>query len=174
MGTMSKRKPYDPVLDIARRPDTLFPQAILVLRRDERRRPFGWPLCTTNCADCGIGCLTIDEYPYMVHDHVWDQAWHGRRKSWYSRPDCQQIGLEVLCIGCLERRLGRTLVADDFIPDVPCNDPQQRHISQRLRDRLTATISRRLRGRPKGRAKNKIRKSAAIDSGASQPQGVAL
>jgi hypothetical protein len=71
---MSKRRPYDPVLDIARRPDTLFPQAILVLRRDGRRHAYEWPLCTTNCADCGIGCLVINEYPFMVHDHVWDRC----------------------------------------------------------------------------------------------------
>jgi hypothetical protein len=169
MGTMSKRRPYDPVLDIARRPDTLFPKAILVLRRDERRRPFEWPQCTTNCADCGVGCLTIDEYPYMVRDSVWDLAWVGRRKSWYSRLDCQQIGLEVLCIGCLEKRVGRTLRADDFIPGVPCNDPKQKHISARLRDRLTASESRRLRGRPRGSRKTKrSRALAPIGAGAAE------
>lgn len=44
---------------------------------------------------------------YMVHDHVWKAAgmepWGG-----------------VLCIGCLEKRIGRRLIPDDFT-DEPFN-----------------------------------------------------
>jgi hypothetical protein len=74
----------------------------------------------------------------------------------------------VLCIGCLERRLGRTLCAGDFTDDM-VNDPD-RDISERMRQRLVATESCRLdgpkaadpepvlvkrkRGRPRG-SKNK-------------------
>jgi hypothetical protein len=108
-----------------------------------------WPLIITACADCGRGCHGLHEW-YMVNDEIWNQAWSGRRKSWHHLIP----GQEILCIGCLERRIGRTLTASDFIPDVLCNDPKQKHISERLRDRLTATNSRRLRGRPKG-SKNK-------------------
>jgi hypothetical protein len=82
------------------------------------------------CADCCVGTFTIGEY-YMVKDAVWEQAWAGRRKSW------QQIDDQILCIGCLEKRIGRTLMACDFI-DAPVNDPNQVDISKRLRDRLTA------------------------------------
>jgi hypothetical protein len=32
-----------------------------------------------HCDDCGAGTHTLREY-YMVHDHVWEAAWHGRRK----------------------------------------------------------------------------------------------
>jgi hypothetical protein len=86
----------------------------------------------------------------MVHGRVWEEAWDGRRrKSWQELVE----GQEVLCIGCLERRLGRTLVASDFT-DAPCNNPSEFPASERKRDRLTATVSRRLRGRPKG-SKNK-------------------
>jgi hypothetical protein len=106
----------------------------------------------------------------MVRDDVWEQAWAGRRKSWQRRRhDGRELveGQEVLCIGCLEQRLGRTLMACDFI-DVPCNDPNQKRMSERLRDRLTATISRRLRGRPKG-SKNKL-KTTTDGRGDASPQ----
>jgi hypothetical protein len=98
-----------------------------------------WPLMTTNCVDCGIGTLTIHEW-YMVNDDVWEQAWAGRRKSW------RVAGQEILCIGCLERRLGRTLIASDFVP----GNPNKGRVSERMRDRLAATVTRRLRGRPRG------------------------
>jgi hypothetical protein len=74
----------------------------------------------------------------------------------------------VLCVGCLEGRIGRTLCAADFA-DAVVNDPEG-DISDRLRQRLMATESVRLidtapadnvvvpfkrkRGRPKG-SKNK-------------------
>lgn len=90
-----------------------------------------WPLIRTACADCGTGTIRSGEW-YMVRDDVWQQAWRGRaRKSWHGRVP----GQEVLCIGCLEKRLGRTLMACDFA-DVPINDPGRGNISERLRDRL--------------------------------------
>jgi hypothetical protein len=91
----------------------------------------GGPTIVTRCVDCGLGCNVAGEW-YMVNGSVWELAWRGRRKSWYSRVP----GQEVLCIGCLEARIGRTLSAGDFIPDVPANDLNQRNISERMRDRL--------------------------------------
>jgi hypothetical protein len=91
----------------------------------------------SNCADCGINCVKLGEW-YMVHDHVWEQAWAGQK-----RKPCYQI--EALCIGCLEQRLGRPLMRDDFIPDVPINDPNKRQgASERLRNRLVACRARQL------------------------------
>jgi hypothetical protein len=87
------------------------------------------PVCTTNCADCGSGTIAAGEW-YMVNDEVWEQAWLGRRKWWFQHVP----GQEILCIGCLEARIGRTLIACDFT-DVPVNDPANR-MSDRLRDRL--------------------------------------
>jgi hypothetical protein len=110
-----------------------------------------WPLIVSTCADCGLGTIRLGEW-YMVHDHVWEQAWAGRRKSWQGRVP----GTEILCIGCLEQRLGRTLMAYDFI-DVEVNDLGKDNISERMRSRLTAVDSTPLRrkcGRPKG-SKNK-------------------
>jgi hypothetical protein len=102
-----------------------------------------WPLIVSACADCGIGTIRLGEW-YMVRDEVWEQAWCGRRKPWQVLP-----GHEVLCIGCLERRLGRTLTAFDFT-DAEVNDASKDNISPRLRARLMATECRRRRGRPKG------------------------
>lgn len=69
--------------------------------------------------DCGINTQEINEY-YTVHDEVWlaaHPADHG-----------------LLCIGCLENRLGRALTADDF-PCYPINTGAFNQ-SDRLKDRL--------------------------------------
>jgi hypothetical protein len=79
------------------------------------------------CVDCGVDVHEIGEY-YMVHDTVWNSAWLGRHRS--------PIGVDgQLCIGCLERRLGRSLMHCDF-PDAPVNTERSLR-SDRFRDRLT-------------------------------------
>lgn len=84
------------------------------------------------CFDCGAETLSDEpgvptEY-YTVHDAVWAAA---------------GMGDGYLCIGCLERRLGRTLHRADFT-SAPVNDPADidpRYCwswrSARLIDRLT-------------------------------------
>ena len=94
-----------------------------------RRRPH-IPVVLSRCADCGVGTDTIREY-YMVHDRIWEQAWAGRRKPYHGKVP----GQEILCIGCLEARLGRRLTRSDFT-NVPINDPGQALMSARLRERL--------------------------------------
>jgi hypothetical protein len=78
------------------------------------------------CDDCGIGTFEIGEC-YMVQDALWKLAWEGRHRP----------RREILCIGCLEQRLGRRLVASDF-KAAPINDAADPTISPRMRDRLTA------------------------------------
>jgi hypothetical protein len=51
-------------------------------------------------------------------------------------PDMEHF---FLCIGCLESRLGRTLIDDDF-REVPLNEPGPWH-TLRLLERLYAKIS---------------------------------
>jgi hypothetical protein len=68
----------------------------------------------------------------MVKDEVWARAWAGRLKPWHALG-----GQQILCIGCLEKRLGRTLTACDFM-DVPINDITHNTMSARLPDRFTA------------------------------------
>lgn len=58
------------------------------------------------CLDCKVNTRIIDEY-YTLFDRVWLTA----------NPACDGM----LCIGCLETRLGRTLTSDDFRPEVPIN-----------------------------------------------------
>ena len=73
------------------------------------------------CAACSINTLHINEY-YMVTDEVWQAAWPRQRG--------------MLCIGCLENRLGRELTASDFT-DAPINRGYFKY-SERLAARLAA------------------------------------
>lgn len=52
------------------------------------------------CVDCKVNCLKIKEY-YMVTDSCWKRA------------GMQPLG-GMLCIGCLEKRLGKKLTARNF------------------------------------------------------------
>lgn len=73
-----------------------------------------------DCVDCGND--STDER-YMVHDHVWTAA--------------GMCSFGMLCIGCLETRLGRHLQASDFL-DVPLNTATTRQRSDRLTCRLVS------------------------------------
>lgn len=53
------------------------------------------------CLDCKVDTSKNYEY-YMLRDDVW----------WSVHPS----PFGMLCIGCVETRLGRTLTADDFHP----------------------------------------------------------
>lgn len=62
------------------------------------------------CKDCGIDTspFGIDEY-YMVHDEVWEQS------------GMDGLG-GMLCLECLEARIGRYLEVADFT-NIPMNKP---------------------------------------------------
>lgn len=88
------------------------------------------------CMDCEVFTRSkwggIDEY-YMVNWELWYQA-TGFYDLVYD-PDNKDNGM--LCIGCLENRIGRKLNRNDFM-DAPVNDlsiPDMR--SDRLINRLT-------------------------------------
>ena len=75
------------------------------------------------CGDCGVDTLQIAEYY-----HVWPRVWIkyvGVRDG---------PGAVMLCIGCLEARMGRQLHWSDF-SEAPCNTSEQQ--SERLRDRMS-------------------------------------
>ena len=59
-----------------------------------------------DCVDCGVD--TLYEY-YMIHDDLWNRV-----AGMQMQPD------GMLCVGCLEARIGRRLVQHDF-KDVPIN-----------------------------------------------------
>lgn len=81
------------------------------MRRDEH-----WGF---NCHDCGINTVAINEY-YMVNKPLWISS---------------GMDTGMLCIGCLEERIGRQLVPDDFT-DYPVNRPETSVHSSRLANRL--------------------------------------
>ena len=87
------------------------------------------------CRDCGLdtggGPSGIDEY-YGVHEAVWGAAGMPREDG-------------MLCIGCLEARLGRQLTHED-LTGAPINRIFTH--SSRLRDRLRRGRAPK-RGRPK-------------------------
>lgn len=74
-----------------------------------------------DCEVCGVDTLEADER-YMVRNDLWRK--YG-------------VGKGLLCIGCLEWRLGRPLGRGDFT-DVPLNTDVDWRRSERLRDRLAA------------------------------------
>jgi len=71
------------------------------------------------CLDCNVNTMDINEY-YTVTDEVWLSA-HPEDKG-------------MLCIGCLEARLGRDLTCTDF-PRYPINIGAFEQ-SVRLKDRI--------------------------------------
>lgn len=77
----------------------------------------------TYCLDCGIDTIESNEY-YMVNKDLWSQV------------TTEESGEGMLCIGCLEERLGRRLSRKDFI-DVPVNEISgTSRKSKRLTERL--------------------------------------
>lgn len=75
-----------------------------------------------DCVDCGMNTDKGGEY-YSVHCNVWN-AGGGKRN--------------LLCIGCLEKRIGRKLEANDFRDCRVNTDTTGKHAnrSDRLRNRL--------------------------------------
>jgi hypothetical protein len=72
-----------------------------------------------DCRDCGVNTSRIGEY-YMVTGEVWQQAGGGDA---------------MLCVGCLEKRLGRELRCKDFTW-APINLEAMLTGSPRLRKRM--------------------------------------
>ncbi|MFE9576695.1 hypothetical protein ACFYO1_09960 [Nocardia sp. NPDC006044] len=75
------------------------------------------------CHECGSATAPIDgpDEWYTVHDSVWK---------------CAAASADsILCIGCLEARLGRRLRHTDFVAAV-LNQPGYGHHSPRLQSRL--------------------------------------
>jgi hypothetical protein len=72
------------------------------------------------CLDCDVDTYAIDEY-YILHHSVWRRA--------------NPAIAGMLCLGCLERRLGRQLTPEDFAPSLVNDHPECRR-STRLRARL--------------------------------------
>ena len=72
------------------------------------------------CLDCGVDTGKTYEH-YFVHLPLWMSA----------------VGSKtgMLCIGCLETRIGRRLLSTDF-PNVHVNNPKLYRMSDRLLSRI--------------------------------------
>jgi hypothetical protein len=83
----------------------------------------------SDCADCGLETLPRKGKSelYMIDDDLWNIARH---------VDPVRRSEVLLCVGCVERRLGRMLDRNDFDMDLPINDLKNRH-TPRLMERLT-------------------------------------
>lgn len=77
-----------------------------------------------SCSDCNSNVRQISELHYMIHSSIWLTVANSS---------------ELLCIGCLEKRLGRYLVPKDF-NDRPVNHIRYGHKSARLLNRLEGTM----------------------------------
>ncbi len=92
--------------------------------------------------DMDFGCMVCDfdtriEF-YMVHDHLWDAAIEGLPQRTIRTVAGRIIGNSLLCIGCIEKRLGRKLTAADFSV-APCNhDRDEYETSPRLANRMAS------------------------------------
>jgi hypothetical protein len=81
-----------------------------------------------NCWDCNFNTMHGDEY-YMVATELWELA------TIYAANDNQCDTHVMLCIGCLENRIGGVLTPSDF-PDYPINRGVF-PMSPRLKNRVT-------------------------------------
>lgn len=119
---------YDPTPQFADDPpaDDRLVHGRTIQEVKERIDEYETELEVFRCVDCGTN--TMDEY-YMVHDEVWSAA--GMKKDG-----------GMLCIGCLEGRLGRSLSAADFSP-VPINHMPYVERSARLSARLAVDPAQR-------------------------------
>lgn len=78
------------------------------------------PINKFKCRGCGILTNKIGEH-YYIDSRLWLQA------------NRQHNGM--MCIGCVEARIGRSLTPKDFIP-CPLHNPKKYFLSTRLKNRL--------------------------------------
>ncbi|QLJ05715.1 hypothetical protein HZZ00_34975 [Streptomyces sp. NEAU-sy36] len=76
-----------------------------LFKRDWSRTPLGPMSGSPDCDDCGG-----DYENYAAKDEVWYGLARARSNT-------------VLCIPCLEKRIGRRLTAADLKPEATANDP---------------------------------------------------
>jgi hypothetical protein len=70
--------------------------------------------CT--CKDCGKHSGL-----YMLKKHIWLTIWPTYYEDMAKIID-PELRHGMICIYCAEKRLGRKLLSNDFMPGVPCND----------------------------------------------------
>lgn len=89
------------------------------------------------CRDCGVDTDEIGEFSYMVLDVVWQAA---TTRAQRTRGAGKASTFDLLCIGCLEDRLGCRLRPLDFKWRAPITWMEGLQRSARLLDRLGARL----------------------------------
>jgi len=100
---------------------------------------------TSICHDCGIDAWAFEEdgrtvtEEFYVSSTLWDAAAPDDEVIHWTTEDGAELGQGrfVLCLGCVERRLGRTLTKDDL----GAKGRPPRGASRRYRERWTAAVS---------------------------------
>lgn len=105
---------------------------------------------TISCPGCGSVARTMDEYAWMVRDRVWIKGVRRAQRRWR---ESRLKGIEItkqpgfrnkpsseaiICVGCFEAWLGRTLVWADFNWEIPLNRSKLYARSPRLLRRMRA------------------------------------
>lgn len=101
---------------------------------------------TSICRDCGIDAWGFEEdgrevtEEFYVSNALWDAAAPDDEVIRWTTDDGVELGQGrfVLCLGCFERRLGRTLTKDDL----GANGRPPDGASRRYRERWTTAVSR--------------------------------
>jgi hypothetical protein len=92
---------------------------------------------TAYCNDCNANIGAIGEW-CLLKNSVWEKAWPGTgQKNTHTKMPMKHL----LCIGCIEKRIGRRLKGRDFDMRSKANkafDGIRRRKSQRMQNRLKA------------------------------------
>jgi len=102
---------------------------------EDEDRGYKWVDCSEwyLCKDCDVDTSDIDEY-VMIDEDLWESCTAQEERE---NPEGERHRL-VLCIGCIEKRIGRRLTSHDFPTDVPLNWSTVDHTeSVRLQNRMT-------------------------------------
>lgn len=98
-------------------------------------RGYKWVDCSEwyLCKDCDVDTADIDEY-VMIDEALWESCITEEERE---NPSEERNRL-MLCVGCIEKRLGRKLTSHDFPTDIPLNWSTVDHTeSVRLQNRMT-------------------------------------
>ena len=94
---------------------------------------------TAWCRDCNANIGVIGEW-CLLKNSIWEKAWPGTgQKSAHVKMPMKHF----LCIGCIEKRIGRRLTGRDFDMRSKHNKPKHRddvlQMSRRMQNRLRRT-----------------------------------
>jgi hypothetical protein len=112
----------------------MFGQGFVSVRR-KHGRTFMPITALAWCKDCRRNIGGLGEW-CLLKNSVWERAWPGTGQ----KSSCAKMPMKhFLCIGCIEKRIGRRLTRRDFDMRSKHNRPlpnRQFPMSQRLRNRL--------------------------------------